>query len=248
MLKKLRALTLLFVSSIQDIFSDVKEIWNNREEVSDYLVFFIFFIPLFTIITILSFGLFLFACIVIVTCSFFKCIPNIYTFAQNVHSKYVVYFQPKQPLSQIYSQAYITEVVCKILQNNAKELGIVSPSSIVDILPTQYPVLRIENGFGYYNFIVQCTTSIDEDLEGMQTLLDLKISQFLQAYCSNYQILYNDIPVIKVFRVTNCLYHANCLSVCIMLIDSDEKYNYIRHLAVKARNLAVSMTPKDEDF
>ena len=151
------------------------------------------------------------------------------------------------PLSSIYNQSFISDMMCTLLKENSKELEIIVPASIQDILPVQHTLLQVENGFTYYHFIVQHPVVEDVDFQYISDLLNTKICQYLQVYCNNYPLVYNGMPVLKVFRINESLHHPYYYSICIMLIDSDEKCNYLHSLELqKADTVITKLT--DEDF
>ncbi len=150
-------------------------------------------------------------------------------------------------LSSIYNQDFISDMMCTILMENAKELGIIAPASIQDILPVQHTLLQTENGFTYYHFIVQHPVVEDVDFQYLSDLLNMKICQHLQVHCCNYQITYNGMPVLKVFRISESLHHPYYYSICIMLIDSEKKCSYLHKLECQKTATTVT-TLTDEDF
>ena len=154
----------------------------------------------------------------------------------------------KIPLSMIYTPECIKELMCTLLQENYKELGIHKPTQIKDILPVKHPLPQMENGFSYYRFIVSHPINTEEPEFDLAELLNLKLSQHLQVHFSNCQILYEDVPVLTVFRISESLHHPQCYDINVMLIDSTEKINFLKSLDALKIETDVPQQLTDKEF
>lgn len=127
----------------------------------------------------------------------------------------------------------IREILCEILQKNATVLGVLAPDTVSDITPTQYSVYASVNGLDYLQFIVSYVEDIS-DLTKKRDFLNQKISQYAQENLYALPFFYNDLCAFTVYDVDKDLYHQNCLCIKVMIIDSQDKYNFVvQHLASK---------------
>lgn len=152
------------------------------------------------------------------------------------------------PLSMIYTPECIKELICTLLQENYKELGIHKPTQIKDILPVKHPLPQMENGFSFYRFIVSHPINTEEPEFDLAELLNLKLSQHLQVHFSNCQILYEDVPVLTVFRISESLHHPQCYDINVMLVDSTEKINFLNSLDALKIEVDVPQQLTDKEF
>lgn len=137
--------------------------------------------------------------------------------------------------SQDVSLSYsVREILCEILQKNAKVLGIIAPDTVSDITPTHYSVYTSVNGLDYLQFIVSYIDDVS-DLTKKRDFLNQRISQYAQENLYSLPVFYYDLCVFTVFDVDKDLYHQNCLCIKIMIIDSQDKYNFVaQHLTPKS--------------
>lgn len=161
------------------------------------------------------------------------------------------WFQPspvQNNLSEIYPDTFIANLLCNILEKNFRIFNIIPPQNVESILPVRYPYRQSINGFSYYRFVVQHNDVENSDFSNMIELLNLKITQYLQANCYNLQTLFNGIPVIYVFNMEHCRFHQSHYAISIMLIDSDEKVKYINSLINQRKEIVPVPAMTDEDF
>ncbi len=150
-------------------------------------------------------------------------------------------------LTNIYTERFVSEILFRILEDNAGILEIVTPKSISDIIPVKHLLTQEENTFPFYHFIVQHQNSENYDFSDAMNLLNLKLSQYLQMYCNNYPITYAEEQVLKVFRITESSLHPRCYSIYLMVIDSNEKLAYLRSLDI-AKGTQTTVPLDDEEF
>ena len=218
---------------LKDFFRELEATRKSLTIIPEYIVFYLIMVPTCIFVYIFMFLLTFILVLLFLTKQLVIKIINLNTVSID--------------LSSIYNQDFISEILCGILIEAYRELGITAPVSIKDILPVKHTLLQYENGFSYYRFIVHHPPTENVDLVFISDFLNLKLCQYLQVHCSNYQILYNDMPVLKVFRVNESLQHPNCYEICLMLIDTDAKYNYLNSLEIQKNN-GFSTTLSDEDF
>jgi hypothetical protein len=86
----------------------------------------------------------------------------------------------------------------------------------------------------------------EDDTDTKLDFLNVKLEQQLQASYYNYPILYQGVPVLRAIRFAEDIYHTGCYGIEIMLIDSDEKIDYLRKKA-DSKPKVIGNLP-DEDF
>lgn len=151
------------------------------------------------------------------------------------------------PLANTYTKEWVADMLWNILAINWKPLEITRPAAVCDILPTQKPVVQMENGFPTYYFICQHPSGTAANIDGIQKILQMKIGQYLQCHCYNLQTYFLDMPVIHVLRVTEDGYHYGCYGIYLMLVDNNHKYGYAKNLG-KDRFIGTNGNIYDEDF
>lgn len=207
--------------------------WVHEEFENPWIMFLItiLFSAGFTLYLGISITLLACLLILVLTHPVYKVLKYLFTLlAWQTKQKAKKIYLAKTSLTNIYSESLVANILCTILRNNAKELEIVRPSIVDDIIPTKETVSQIENSFLFYRYICQYIDIESSDQHHMTELLDLKISQFLQAHYYIYQITYKDMSVIKIFRISESLHHRGCYSFDIMIVDNEEKYNYCKNL------------------
>lgn len=127
--------------------------------------------------------------------------------------------------------ASIQNLICTVLNQHSTELDIVKPESVYAILPTNHPCVQQINGFRYYTFIVRFNNTGSADFNVFYDMLSTYIFQLLQEFYCFCTLTYKDEPVLKVFEVSKNPSHPGFVSIKILIIDNEEKYQYIKHLA-----------------
>jgi len=158
---------------------------------------------------------------------------------------------PSVPLSTIYSMNCISEMLFDVLSENSKELRIDKPNNLRDLMPVDDILPQSKNGLNYFRYIVHHPIDTEDSavsVSDVKELLNLKLSQYLQAHYYNCTITYEGIPVLYVFRVAESSRHAHCYDICIMLVDSPEKVCYLRLLEQSGRTFTVPQQLNDKDF
>lgn len=141
------------------------------------------------------------------------------------------YMQKKRTAQQsaAISPVWVRELLCRILQDNARVLNIIPPEDVSAITPVQYPVESVINGIPYLRFIVKQAENCRISSKELCDLLNVRVSQILQEDYYNCIIRYRDASVITVFDVSPDLYHRNHLCISVMVVDDENKYQFLLH-------------------
>lgn len=231
-----------FVKEVTDTEQEIRDIITNavhliKEEPLVGIILLFLIIPL----SIGGYFLFLLAILVILIYGTFR---TIYATLQQLTTL-------SSTLSVTYTPECISEMLFHILKENSSGLYIDKPTQIGDLFPVSHPLIQEENGLQYYRFIAHHPTDSEElpvSLSDLLELLNLKLSQHLQMHFNNYRIVYEGIPVVKVFRVAESPFHAHCYDICTMLVDSPEKVSYLHSLESTKHKIDMPQQPQDRDF
>lgn len=213
LINKIKALFSEFCKAFKEILSCLGEIYEDSEKSMSVKIFETVFLVIIIVPVFFVFFLFLlFATVAL-------CIQTLFHFCST---------NDASALTQTaFTEYVVRDILCMMLRNNAKELGIVAPQTVADIVPVQYPVIQAINGLPFARFIVLGADDEEPDFGMMQTLLNTKTAQFLQENYRNFPITYCDQSLLRIFSIGYDQYHADFFHIDIMVIDTDAKYKFV---------------------
>lgn len=155
LINKIKALFSEFCKAFKEILSCLGEIYEDSEKSMSVKIFETVFLVIIIVPVFFVFFLFLlFATVAL-------CIQTLFHFCST---------NDASALTQTaFTEYVVRDILCMMLRNNAKELGIVAPQTVADIVPVQYPVIQAINGLPFARFIVLGADDEEPDFGMMQT-------------------------------------------------------------------------------